>query len=149
MTRIERRGPTAWPSKRHDPTLAAVFAPYPQEPISENAALQVGSQLLLHVFGQLAVGGAQALKEGLEVTGHQLIQGLGYAAAVGDGGHAAPVRKSWARMVHLREPVGQLPGRWVDLDTVLSCATDTETGETQPGMPQARRQKSKDWHLAG
>ncbi len=61
----------------------------------EDAAFEIGTQLLLDMSGSLTIAGAQPFEEGLQVTGHGLIQRLGLrrAAAVGDGGHAAPTAR--------------------------------------------------------
>ena len=79
--------------ERHHPALTTILAAYPQEPVTQNATFQVGAQLLLDMSGELVVGSAQAFKEGLQVSGQDLVQGLslGRAAAIGDGGHAARV----------------------------------------------------------
>ena len=81
--------------KRHHPTLTPVFAAQPQETVDEDAAFEIRAQLLLDMPGQLTIGGAQTFEEGLQVTGHGLVQRLGLrrAAAVGDGGHAAPTAR--------------------------------------------------------
>ena len=55
-------------ARERDHTLrAAVLAPHAQEAMGEDAALQVGAQLLLDVDRQLPVRGTSALDEGLEV----------------------------------------------------------------------------------
>ncbi len=65
---------------------------------------------------------AQAFEEGLEVIGHHLIQGLGLgrAAAVGDGGHTAPVcnesnGRTYANIINaMKAPAEQQITIWDD-----------------------------------
>ena len=67
--------------ERHDPTLAAVFTPYPQKPMSENAALEVSPHFLRYVPWQLAVCCLQLCQKRLQVARHRPIQGLGFRLA--------------------------------------------------------------------
>ena len=75
-----------------NPTLAAVFTPYPQKPMSENAALEVSPHFLRYVPWQLAVCCLQLCQKRLQVARHRPIQGLGFglATTIRDSGHAAP-----------------------------------------------------------
>ena len=67
---------TALAGKRHDAVLFAVLAPHPQEPVSQNAAVQIGAKLLRNLGGELTIIRPRALQEGLQMLGQHLIEGL-------------------------------------------------------------------------